>query len=262
MWVVSILVILYLSICFLFYCMQESVLFDTSAKLSKEHVFKFSQSFEERYIPMQDGNKLHGVLFKADQPKGLILYLPGGRGMIDSIGVNAHIYTDLNYDLFVLNYRGFGKSEGHIKSESQFNEDMQEVYNTFKKEYPENQIAIWGYSLGSGPAAALAAKNNPKMLILQAPYYSMTELSKNAFAYLPVSLLQKYKFANNEALKEVKVPVVLIHGEADKRISVKVSNRLKKELKPTDELILLKGQGHNDFEKNKEYLFQLARILE
>ena len=261
-WLFGIAVVFYLGVCALFYFSQEKMLFDTSVKLSKDHVFKFQDVFEERYISMQDGNKLHGILFKAKEPKGLILFFPGGRGMLDSIGVNARIYTDLNYDLFVLNYRGFGKSKGKIESEKQFNEDMQTVYNYFGKEYSESKIVLFGYSLGTGPAAALAASNNPQMLILQAPYYSMNELSHNAFPYLPVTLLQRYKFATNEYLKGVKSRVVIIHGEKDKKVAVDVSYRLKKNLKPTDEFIVLKGQGHNDFEKNKEYLSLLSKLLE
>jgi len=165
-WVLGVIIVFYLGICTFFYFSQEKLLFDTSAKLSKNHVFKFADSFEEEYIPMPDGNNLHGVLFKADEAKGLILLLPGGRGMIDSIGVNAQIYTDMNYDFFVLNYRGFGKSSGKIENENQFDQDIQTVYDYFKKVYPEDRIVIWGYSLGTGPAAALAAKNTPQMLIL------------------------------------------------------------------------------------------------
>jgi len=90
----------------------------------------------------------------------------------------------------------------------------------------------------------------------------MTELSGKAFPYLPISILQKYKFPVNEYLKETKSPVVIIHGETDKRVPVITSYRLEKEMKPTDKLIVLKGQGHNDFEKNKEYLIQVEKILE
>jgi len=260
-WLFSVLFVLYLCLCSWFYFSQEKALFNTSVKLKHDHVFKFSTPFEERYITMQDNKRLHGVLFKAKKSKGLILWFPGGRGMLDSIGLNAPLYTDMHYDLFVLNYRGFGKSEGKISSEKQFNQDMQTVYSNFKKEYSENKIVIFGYSLGTGPAAFLAANNNPKMLILEAPYYSMTEMTQKAIPYLPISLLQKYKFKTNEYMAGIKSPIVIIHGEADKNIPVDVSYRLKKYLKSTDKLLILKGQGHNEFEKNKEYLVELSNIL-
>lgn len=261
-WVFGILIVLYLSLCISYYFFQEKILFNTSVKLKKEHVFKFSDPFEERYITMPDSKKLNGVLFKAKNSKGLILWYPGGRGMIDSVGVDSKIYTDLNYDLFLLNFRGYGKSEGKINSEQQFNEDMQAVYDYFKKEYQEQNIILFGYSAGTGPAASVAAANNPKMLILQAPYYSMTKEAQRAFFYLPISLLQRYEFPVYSYLEKTKCPVVIIHGDKDKKIPAKTSSyKLKQFLKPTDQLVILKGQGHNYFLENKDYLKELTRII-
>ena len=259
-WILAIIVLIYLLICGWFYLGQEQLLFKT-VKQKQDHVFKFEYPFEEKYIPVKDNKKLHGVLFKAKESKGLILWLPGGRGMIDSIGLNAPSYTNLDYDLFVINYRGFGKSEGKITSEGQFTNDMQAVYDFLKKEYKENNIVVFGYSLGTGPAAALAAANNPKKLILRAPYYSMNEEAAGLFYYIPTTLLLKYKFSTYEHLKKVQCPVVIFHGDADKKIAVEKSNRLKEYLKPTDELIVLKGQEHNNFEKNSEYMQELSRVL-
>jgi alpha/beta superfamily hydrolase len=161
----------------------------------------------------------------------------------------------------MINYRGFGKSEGSLFSESQFNSDMQTVFDYFKKQYNENQIVVFGYSLGTGPAAALAANNHPKMLILQAPYYSMQEMTQKALPYLPISLLLKYSFNTYEYLPKVNSPIVLFHGTADKQIDINASYRLKQYLKPLDELVVLNGQPHHHFIKNQTYLQAVARIL-
>ena len=260
-WVLGVIILLYVCLCGFYYFYQDGLLFNTSAKLKKEHVFKFSDPFEERYITMPDKMKLNGILFKAKDSKGLILWFPGGRGMIDSIGVDSHFYTDLKYDLFVLNYRGFGKSEGKISSEKQFNQDMQSIYDYFKKEYAENKIILFGYSLGTGPAAELASANNPKMLILKAPYYSIEEEAKRGFPYLPIGLLQRYEFPTYKSLEKTKCPVVIFHGDADKKIPVEQSYELKKTLKPKDKLIILKGQGHNHFVENANYIKNLQQLI-
>jgi hypothetical protein len=181
--------------------------------------------------------------------------------MLDSIGMDAKFYTDLHYDIFMLNYRGFGKSEGKVENEDQFHQDLQEVYNYFKNKYEENKLVIFGYSLSTGPAAKLASANTPKMLILQAPYYRASDLATKPLSYLPVSMLFRYKFNTYEYLQNVKSPVVLIHGDADERINVNASIRMKQFLKPGDELIILKGQKHGDFIKNPEYLETLKRVL-
>ncbi len=261
-WIFGIIFFLYVCLCGFYYFAQEKLLFNTSVKLKHEHVFKFSEPFEERYIPMPDKKRLNGVLFKAKESKGLILWFPGGRGMIDSIGIDSKIYTDLKHDLFILNYRGYGKSEGEISSEEQFNQDMQSVYDYFKKEYQERNIILFGYSAGTGPAASVAASNNPKMLILQAPYYSMKNEAQRAFYYLPISLLSRYESPVYSYLEKTKCPIVILHGDNDKKIPAKISShKLKEFLKPNDQLIILKGQGHNDFLKNTAYLKELSRII-
>lgn len=75
----------------------------------------------------------------------------------------------------MMDYRGYGKSEGSIKNEDELYSDVQEVYNYLKSFYNENKIIVLGYSIGTGPAAFLASKNHPKELILQAPYYSLPD---------------------------------------------------------------------------------------
>ena len=131
----------------------------------------------------------------------------------------------------------------------------------FKKEYDEKNIVIYGYSLGTGPAAVLAQNNKPRMLILRAPYYSMVELTSKYFSYLPIALLQKYKFPVYKNLRNIKCPVLIIHGEKDKKIPVTVAYRLKEQFKPGDNLLIIKNQGHDEFEKNVDYLQKIKLYL-
>ena len=155
---------------------EELIFFPT--KLPANHVFRFNSTFQERYIKTPDGHRLHGLLFKADSSAGIIFYLHGNAGDLDSWGEIASTYTKLNYDIFMLDYRGYGKSEGNISSEQQFHEDVQLAYDHVKKDYPEEKIVVLGYSIGTGTAARLAAFNHPKMLILQSPYYSLIDLAR------------------------------------------------------------------------------------
>lgn len=106
---------LYILVCALLYAFQESIVFHPQ-KLSQEHGFQFNWPHEEQYVTMKDGTVLNGLLFKADSSKGIILYLHGNGGSLDSWGWVARVYTDLHYDVFMLDYRGYGKSGGTISS--------------------------------------------------------------------------------------------------------------------------------------------------
>jgi len=253
------LLIAYIVICIILYFSQEKILFYPT-KLSKNYQFHFDQPSQELNIITNDKKILSGILFKADSSKGLIFYLHGNAGALDTWGSVAKTYTDLHYDVYLLDYRGYGKSEGSIINEKQFFDDVQTAYDSLKNNYDENKIIVLGYSLGTGLATRLASTNHPKLLILQAPYYSMTDMMKHTFPFIPTFIL-KYKLQTNEYIKNCKIPIVIFHGNADEVIYYGSSLKLEPLLKPTDTLITLNGQGHNGITDNPEYKMNILRIL-
>ena len=253
------LLVLTIIICGVFYMNQEKLIFFPE-KLDKSFQFDFDQKFEEIYIRTNDGINLHGLLFSVDNSKGLIFYLHGNAGSLSSWGGVAETYTDLNYDVFILDYRGYGKSEGSINGERQLFRDIQIAYDNLQKRYVENKIIILGYSIGSGPAAKIASANNPKLLILQAPYYNLPDIMRKFYPLIPTFVL-KYKFRTNKYIKECKMPVVIFHGDQDEVIYYGSSLKLKKLFKPEDRLITLEGQYHNGMTDNPDYKIELKKIL-
>lgn len=255
----KLLLIFYILICIGLYFFQEKLIFFPD-KLDKKYKFSFGQPFEEVNIKSIDGNLLNGILFTTDNVKGLVFYLHGNAGALNSWGGVAKRYTDLHYDVFILDYPGYGKSGGSIKSQSQLFEDIQAAYNEMKKRYSEDKIVILGYSIGTGPAAKLASTNHPRLLILQAPYYNLTDMMRHTYPIIPAFLL-KYKFKTNEYLKDCKMPVVIFHGNQDEVIYYGSSLKLKNELKDNDTLITLDGQGHNGITDNPQYIAAIKAIL-
>ncbi len=156
-------IILYAGVCLTYYSFQESLIFHPK-KLSSEHIFLCDKNFEELTINTSEGYELNGVLVKADSSKGLILFLHGSGGNIDKYIAKRKldsIYTDLDYDIFLLDYRGYGKSEGRIKNEKLFTDDLDLVYSHLKKRYDEKEIVIIGFSLGTFAASfAMGIKND------------------------------------------------------------------------------------------------------
>ena len=257
--ILKILIITYIAVCGLLYFFQEKLIFFPE-RLKKEYKFGFNQNFGELNFKTEDNVLLNGILFKADSSKGLIFYLHGNAGSLKSWGEIAKTYTDLNYDLFILDYRGYGKSEGTISSQNQLYKDIQTVYDNLKTKYNETRIIVLGYSIGTGPATKLASSNNPKLLILQAPYYSLTDLMKHDYPMIPTFIL-KYKFETNKYIRDCKMPIVIFHGDEDEVIYYKSSIKLKKLIKANDTLITLPGQGHNGMSNNPDYITEIKKIL-
>lgn len=260
--ILSVIVGLYLLICLFLYFFQEKLIFFPET-LAKDFVFEFHQSFEEHFVEMDDNKRLHSLLFKIEDSRGVVFFLHGNAGSLQGWGSVAETFINLEYDVFIPDFRGYGKSEGTIKSEEQIHRDVQRLYNYLKKDYPETKIVVLGHSIGSGMAAKVASVNNPKLLILQAPFYSLPDLVKNTppFTIFPAVLI-KYKFKTEKYLKTTNAPVVLLHGREDEIIYYGSSLKLEQEFKPGDSLITLEGFGHNDFLNSGRYKAEIKRILE
>jgi uncharacterized protein len=256
----SFFAIIYLLIVSYIYFNQEAMIFQ-AVKLPKEYKFDYNQYFEEINIKSFDNTILNGLLFKSKEAsKGLIFYLHGNAGALNTWGNIAENYTNLGYDIFILDYRGYGKSEGEIESELQFNNDISAVYKVLLSKYKEEKVTIIGYSIGTGPATFLASNNNPKQLILQAPYFNFLELSSGRVPFIP-NFLKKYNFETNKLITKVKPPIFIFHGDKDQVINYNNSERLSNLLKPNDHFYTLKGQDHIGINENKEFLEELKNIL-
>jgi pimeloyl-ACP methyl ester carboxylesterase len=253
-------VIIYVIIVSYVYFNQVGMVFQNSP-LSKDYKFDYHHTFEELNIKSFDGVNLNGLLFKAEKSKGLVFYLHGNAGTLETWGKIAQIYTNLGYDIFILDYRSFGKSEGQIENEEQLNRDISIVYKIVGKRYNEDKIIITGYSIGSGLAAILASENKPKALILQSPYYSFTELSSSRVPFFP-DFMKKFQLETYEYLPKIKVPIYIFHGMQDQLIPYENSVRLSKLLKSNGHFFPLKDQEHIGMNENNDFQNQLKIILE
>jgi uncharacterized protein len=253
-----ILIAIYALLCVFVYFYQERMIFFPK-KLATDYKFQFQQPYEEISIP-SDGIKLNGILLKADSSAGLIFYLHGNAGGLDSWGEIADTYTSLGYDVFMLDYRGYGKSGGRIMSEKQFYQDAQLAYDQLKAIYSEDKIIIVGYSIGTGAATRLASTNNPRMLILQAPYHSMKDMMRRTYPILP-SFLLKYRFENYKHLQSTKAPVYIFHGAVDEIIYSGSSKKLKPFLKPGDRVTFIEGLGHNGMNEDSVYKEEIRKLI-
>jgi len=234
--------------------------FFPGAKLAADYVYNFPVQFKEVSIKTNDSTLLSALLFKADSSKGVILYLHGNTGSLAQWGNISKVYTGLHYDLLMVDYRGYGKSDGFIKSETQLYSDMQAAYDYLKTLYSEDKIIVLGYSIGTGPAAYLAANNHPKELILQAPYYSLPDAMHHLRPGFDTAKIA-FHFNTWQYLQKTTARIVIFHGDEDKMFYYGSSLKLQAFFKPGDELITLKGAGHPFMDRNEDYLVGLGRVL-
>lgn len=250
---------LYIIVCTVLFFLQEKLIF-LPQKLDKHYKFRFEQDFEELNIKTADNKLLNVLLFKANDSKGVIFYLHGNAGSLSSWGDLAKTYTDLHYDVFMMDYRGYGKSEGSINGQKQLFQDVQTAYEELKNRYAEDKIIVLGYSLGTGLAAKVASTNHPKLLILQSPYYSLSDMIRHTLRIIPTFIL-KYKLKTGDYIKHCKMRVIIFHGDQDEVIYYGSALKLKAVFKKQDTLITLVGQGHNGITENPDYRREIQKIL-
>ena len=258
---VAVLIGGYIILCLFFYLFQEKFIFN-SRKLAHDYEFASDSEYEELYFTMDDGVRLHGLLCKSDSSKGLIFFLHGSGGSIKWYESKIPDYLKLGYDIFLIDYRGYGKSEGKYKREDQIIDDIKQVYEEIKASYVESKIIIVGLSMGTHLAAMLAANYNPQALVLQGSPVSMLSSGKRVLPFIPVSLLARYKLDTRPYLPNINNTILIFHGELDDRTTVENALRLKPLLKPTDKFIILEGEGHNDFANNDQYIKELKEIID
>ncbi len=229
---------LYVIACAVLYVAQDQIIFNPD-KLPEDYRFRAGEEVEIEVAP---NIYLNNVYVREPSSKGVILYLHGNRGSNRRCLRQAEMFMGMGYDLFMPDYRGYGKSDGNIESEKQLLSDVQQVYDYLSARYDESQITIVGYSLGTGMASYLAAHNDPARLCLIAPYTSFIDL-KNQWTRLIPDFLVKYPLNNEKYLAKVSCPVQLFHGTEDEVIPYQSSEVLS-QLSPAIQLTTLDQTGH------------------
>ncbi len=221
------------------YFLQDDLIFHPD-RLPENHSFRTGTEVE---LEVDKGIFINCLLMPESGAEGVILYLHGNRGSNRRCLRQAQSLAGNSLDIFMPDYRGYGKSDGAMYGEKQAFADMQIVYDYLLKDYREENITIVGYSLGSAMASHLAAENNPGKLVLVAPFYSILDLKNMRIPIVP-SFLAKYPFRNYRALESVRCPVQIYHGTNDELIPFSSALRLQ-EINPDGiEVIPLKGEGH------------------
>ncbi|NUO02142.1 MAG: alpha/beta fold hydrolase, partial [Saprospiraceae bacterium] len=235
---------IYAGISAVFYVFQHFFFFRPE-RLPTDFKYQYSFDFEEKTFEMEDGGSINAVFFRVPNSRGVIYYLKGNSRSIKGWAKFARDFMSNGYDFFMMDYRGFGKSRGKRTEQILYN-DAQDLYNWLKRSYPEDKIVVYGRSMGSGIAARVASWNRPRMLILDAPYFSFYHQIKRYGFLLPLRWLLRYQIRTDWFIKKIEFPVYLLHGTRDRLIPYKHSQLLQQVNPRHVHLLTIEGGGHNN----------------
>ena len=250
---------LYVMIGSALYFFQEKLLFLPTA-LEQDYQYQFQHQFEELFLKTDDNSTLNALHFKVENPKGIILYFHGNAGDLSRWGTIAEYFVNQHYDVLIMDYRTYGKSTGKL-SEQAFYNDAQYCYDYLLQHYSENEITLYGRSLGTGIASYLVSKNKPQQLILETPYYSILDVAKGRFPILPVKKLLKYHFPTFQYLPKATCPITIIHGTEDGVVPYSSAEKLLKLNLKNLNFVTVEGAGHNNLIDYEDYHNAIQTIL-
>ena len=233
------------------YLLQDKFIFKPE-KLSQNFQFKYDAPFKELNFDVAPGVRINGLHFFREDSKGIILYFHGNTRSIKGWAKYARDFYRYNYDVVLVDYRGFGKSTGK-RGEKEMLNDMQVVYDKLRETYAEQHIIIYGRSIGSGFASKLASDNSPRYLVLDAPYYSFLKVAERFLPILPVRFVLRYHLRTDQWIPLVPCHTYILHGTRDRLIPIKHSERLQKINPKKITLIRIVGGGHNNLPDFDEY---------
>lgn len=208
----------------------------------------FGLSEEEVFLTTQDGVRLHGWFFAIPESPATLLFFHGNAGNISGRLFKAKGWIERGVSVFLIDYRGYGRSDGKIKKGIDLLEDAKAALVWLEKEkrIPSGRIILYGESIGSYPAIALAGEKKFSGLVLEAPFTTLLDLAGIHYNWVPEILLKDFPMKNEDAISRAKAPVFILHGDQDEICPVKFGERLYELAPSPKELYVVQGGRHND----------------
>ena len=207
---------------------------------------EWGMDFEDVYFSTSDGVKLNAWLISAGDEAPMVLWFHGNAGNIADRIENAKLLFDRGLSLFMVDYRGYGRSKG-TPSEKGINEDGQAAYNYLLAHGVETEnLIMFGRSLGSTVAIYLASLNKCAGVILESAFTNMADMARRHFPVLPGMGSFKLKFPSIDRIGSLDEPILFIHGDEDEIVPYELGRRLFEAASADRDFYTINGAHHND----------------
>jgi uncharacterized protein len=248
--------VVYLGIVALMYFAQRSLLYFPETLRTAPRQAGLPEA-EEVVLDTADGERVivWHIAPRGDQP--VVLYFHGNGGALRYRADRFRALTQDGTGLVALSYRGYAGSSGR-PSEDGLIEDARAAYAFAARRYPAARLVLWGESLGTGVAVAIAAEKSIvkgaeksaekklAQLVLEAPFASAVSVAAAVYPFVPVRFLMKDQFRSDLRIRNVTVPVLIVHGDRDTVIPIESGERLYSLAQDPKRFLRVAGAGHED----------------
>jgi uncharacterized protein len=222
--IISISLLYLLILVFLFF-FQRSLLYHPN----ENNYFgdKLKIDIEEVQIRTADNISLLGWFHKKNLKKfKTIVYFHGNAGRLENRVHKLNHFKDMDVNFLIISWRGFSGNFGKPSEQGLYKDGNSAIDWLKNKGLVEKDIILYGESLGTGIATQIAQNKKFAGLILETPFTSMVDTAKNVYPFIPVDLLLKDRYENDKKIKNINIPVLVMHGEADQIVPFKMGKKI------------------------------------
>lgn len=220
--------------------------------------------YETVWLTTEDNVRIEAWFIPAPAARGVVLLAHGNAGSIAYRVDYAPLFHRLGFSLLLLEYRGYGRSEGKPSEEGTY-ADARAAWRHLVTErgFPAERIVLAGESLGGAVAARLAAEQRPAALVLASSFVSVPELAAELYPWLPARWLARYRYDTLDAVERLSCPVMIAHSREDEIVPFHHGERLFAAAKGPKAFLELAG-GHNGgfLYTRDEWQVELGRFLD
>lgn len=219
--------------------------------------------YEDVFFETDDGFRLNGWYIPSENARGSLLFCHGNAGNISHRVEIIQIFNRLNLNVFIFDYRGYGKSQGSPSEEGLYR-DAQAAYNYLlnREDIDKEKIVIYGKSIGANVAIDLASRVTAVSLISDGGFTSAYDMGKKLFPYLPIKWIITVKYDAQNLIKNIAIPKLLIHSRDDEIVPFKLGEKLFEAAPEPKEFYEMQGT-HNEaiFMAMNEYSSRIDAFL-
>jgi hypothetical protein len=264
-WLIILAILAYGGVLALMYVFQRSLMYFPDRSRTPPAAAGLPQA-QEVILKSADGESLIAWYVAPQGDKPLIIYFHGNGGALNLRANRFRWLTGDGFGLLALSYRGYGGSTGK-PSETGLLLDAMAAYDFAAARFPPGRIVLWGESLGTAVAVALAAERPVGGLILDAPFTSAADIGAAAYPFIPVRWFIKDSFRSDERIGRVKAPLLVLHGETDGIIPIRFGERLFALANEPKQMVRFPSGGHVNLDDHgapeavRAFLNKLPRAL-
>ena len=234
----------------LLFVMQERMVFlpNLPGRTLEATPQRLGLEYDDVFFAAEDGVVLHGWYVHARQSRGTILFFHGNAGNISHRLDSIAIFVALGLDVFIIDYRGYGQSEGKAGERGTYR-DAAAAWRHLVSERDLNPagIVIFGRSLGGAVAASLASETRAAALIVESGFTSAEDMAGRLYPFMPVRLLTRLRYPVADYVAQNRNPVLIVHSREDEIVPFDMGQSLYRAASAPKAFLELTGDHNGAF---------------